>query len=155
MLIYYNSDWVAQGFSWSISWIELKQLLKKKIGNYQVTIAPHQGKFQNRDCFYAEIKSIVKQGKGADAFYYRISFAYNYRTGNWIQKYQYHECTILWNLSSAYSFNEIISVGIKLTLGLNNWDLILFYYRYGDIYKHTVLHYYHGTYYSVERWLRL
>ncbi len=59
----------------------MKELLKKKVGNYQIKSAPHQKEFQSQDCFSASIATVVKQGEGADAIYYQITFAFDYAPG--------------------------------------------------------------------------
>eukprot|EP00029_Vermamoeba_vermiformis_P002818 TRINITY_DN1317_c0_g2_i3.p1 TRINITY_DN1317_c0_g2~~TRINITY_DN1317_c0_g2_i3.p1 ORF type:complete len:240 (+),score=5.13 TRINITY_DN1317_c0_g2_i3:66-722(+) len=71
-------EWKDQGIHWDISWVELTDLLKKKVGNYQVTLVPCQTKFRGEDCFTASISSVVKQGEGADALYYGLEFDFSY-----------------------------------------------------------------------------
>lgn len=67
--------------------MEMKDLLKKKVGNYRVTCEPCQTKFQDEDCFTASISSVIKQGEGADALYYEIEFDFSYTKGNFKDLY--------------------------------------------------------------------
>jgi hypothetical protein len=74
-------EWIDQGLSFDISWVELKELLRKKVGNYKVITPPHQGTFQNEPCFRAELDTVIKQGTGSDAFYYNMTFVFNFTQG--------------------------------------------------------------------------
>eukprot|EP00029_Vermamoeba_vermiformis_P002817 TRINITY_DN1317_c0_g2_i2.p1 TRINITY_DN1317_c0_g2~~TRINITY_DN1317_c0_g2_i2.p1 ORF type:complete len:240 (+),score=2.58 TRINITY_DN1317_c0_g2_i2:66-722(+) len=71
-------EWTEQGLYWQLSYVQMKELLKKKVGNYQVTLVPCQTKFRGEDCFTASISSVVKQGEGADALYYGLEFDFSY-----------------------------------------------------------------------------
>jgi hypothetical protein len=77
-----SREWIDQGLTFDISWLELKELLRKKVGNYKVTRKPHNSTFQDKECFSAQISTVVQEEiPGSRLFYYQMSFNFSYHVG--------------------------------------------------------------------------